>query len=29
MPLGTFLGCALFGAADALPQGFRLPVSST
>jgi general nucleoside transport system permease protein len=31
MPLGTFLGCALFGAADALQlrvQGFRLPVSS-
>ena len=30
-PLGTFLGCALFGAADALQlrvQGFRLPVSS-
>src|SRR5262245_6634437 len=31
MPLGTLLGCLLFGAADALQlrvQGFRLPVSS-
>ncbi len=31
MPLGSFLGCMLFGAADALQlrvQGFRLPVSS-
>lgn len=31
MPLGTFLGCTLFGAADALQlrvQGYRLPVSS-
>lgn len=31
MPVGTVLGCLLFGAADALQlrvQGFRLPVSS-
>ena len=31
MPLGTLLGCLLFGAADALQfrvQGLRLPVSS-
>jgi simple sugar transport system permease protein len=31
MPLGTFFGCALFGAAEALQlrvQGFHLPVSS-